>query len=102
MLAMTILALAAATQTPALATAVIDCTNRHAAMLASSEQSAAAIADATVAACAYTLDRLNEVSSQDAEVAVRERDTNVALRNSFMARMRELAIATVERQRPRP
>lgn len=102
MLAITILpmlALAAAAETPAMATAVIDCTERRAAALASSEQSAAAIAEATVAACSHTLDRLNEVSSKDAETAARERDTNAALRNSVLTRMREMALATVERER---
>ncbi|MEA3041258.1 MAG: hypothetical protein QOC65_747 [Sphingomonadales bacterium] len=105
MLAITILpalALAAATETPAIASAVIECTARHAAALASSEQSAAAIAEATVLACSHTLDRLNEVSSQDPETAVRERNTKTALRDGFLTRMREMAIATVERERSRP
>jgi hypothetical protein len=96
-----ILALTATPETPSMARALIDCTERHAAMLASSVQSAAAIAEATVAACSYTLDRLNEVSSQDPETAVQERNTKTALRDGALTRMREMAIATVERQRSR-
>lgn len=102
MMILPVMALAAASETPAIASAVIDCTQRHAAMLAPSEQSAAAIAEATVAACSHTLDRLNQVSSHDAEVAARERDTNAALRDGFLARMRELALGTVERERSHP
>lgn len=105
MLAMTILpilALAAAAETPALAGAVIECTDRHAAALASSERPVAAIAEATVAACSHTLSRLNEVSSQNPAVAGRERRTNAALREGMTGWIRDRAVTVVERERSRP
>lgn len=105
MLAMTILpvlALAASAETPALASAVIECTDRHAAALASSEQPVAAIAEATVAACTHTLSRLDHIASQDAAVARRERDTKATLRDGMTAWIRDRAVAIVERERSRP
>ncbi|HEX8653846.1 MAG TPA: hypothetical protein VF693_01300 [Allosphingosinicella sp.] len=96
------LALAAAPETPALASAIIDCTDRHAAMLASSERSAAAIADATVAACSHTLDRLNEITSLDPAEAERERALKAALRDGAMVWIRARAVTIVERSRSRP
>ncbi|HYG30873.1 MAG TPA: hypothetical protein VD887_11740 [Allosphingosinicella sp.] len=105
MLAMTILpvlALAAAAETPALARAVIDCTDQHAAMLASSARTAAGIADATVSLCSHTLDRLDTMSSQDPVEAERKRRTNAALREGIVAWMRDRAVSVAERERSRP
>lgn len=104
MLAMTILpvlALAAAAETPSLAGAVIECTDRHAVALASSEQPVAAIAEATVAACSHTLRRLDEIS-QDPALARRERRTNAALREGMTGWIRDRAVTVVERERSRP
>jgi hypothetical protein len=96
------LALAAATEKPALPLwTAIDCARTHALAQAPFGQPAAVIAEAAVEACGSRLDPLLKVRSQDPVVAERERATGAALHAGFLRQLRALALLSVEKERSR-